>query len=58
MSEIVHTHVSVITFNRYAQSQNIWNQSNLKVFGRKKTNGPKHDSQNQIKSPIAAGGNP
>ena len=58
MSELVRTRVSVITFFiRYVQSHNIRKQSNLKVFGRKKTNCPKHDSQSQIKSSIPAGRN-
>jgi hypothetical protein len=36
--------VSVITFIKYAQNQNIKNPN---VFGRKKTKGSKQDSQNK-----------
>ena len=39
--------VSVITFIKYAQNQNIKNPCDLNVFGRKKTKGSKQDNQNK-----------
>jgi len=39
--------VSVITFVKYAQNQNIKKPNNINVFGRKKTKGYKQDNQNK-----------
>jgi len=39
--------VSVITFTKYAQNQNIKKPNNINVFGRKKTKGYKQDNQNK-----------
>jgi hypothetical protein len=41
---------------RYAQNRNIPYPKYLKVFGNKKTKGPKQDSQNRLRSPMPEGG--
>ena len=43
-------HVSGITYT-LSQKTGKWN--NLKVFGSKKTTGPKRDDQNQLRSPMS-----
>jgi hypothetical protein len=48
-------HVSGITFMRYAEGQNTGKPNNLKVFGNKKSECPKQDSQNRLRSPVWEG---
>jgi hypothetical protein len=48
-------HVSGITFMRYAEGQNTGKPNNLKVFGNKKSECPKQDSQNRLRSPVCEG---
>jgi hypothetical protein len=50
-------HVSGIRFIRYAQIRNTGKPNNLSV-GSNKTKGPKQDSQNRLKSPVPAEGEP
>ena len=45
-------------FWNYAQNQNIYKTNKLKVLGRKKTKGPKHDDENRLRSPMHEGGHP
>ena len=48
-----------ITFIRHTQSQNIRKPINLQVFdSKKKIKGTTQDSQNQLWSPMPAGGEP
>jgi hypothetical protein len=45
-------HVNGITFIRYAHDRTIRKPNILKVFVSKKTEEPKQESQNRIRSPI------
>jgi len=40
----------------YAQNRKIGKPNNSKVFGSNKTQGPKQDSQNWLRSPMPVGG--
>jgi len=45
-------------WNNLHQVQKIGNPYNLKIFGSKKTKGPKQDNQNLLRSPMSGGGEP
>ena len=49
-------HDTGITFIKYGQSHKIEKTNNFKIFGSKKTKGPKHDSQDQMRSSMSEGG--
>jgi hypothetical protein len=53
MSNLVRLVVSGIMLIRYAQSQNIGEPHNLKVFWNKKAKGHEHDSQNGPRPPMS-----
>ena len=50
ISNLVCTTRIVITFIRWARSQNMWKPNNIKVFGNMKTKGPKQDCKNRLMS--------